>query len=440
MAKSKSNSWNPGGSTRHYSTDTTQAHASAGTGKSRLHATAVEQETAVLISVPPRRQNDHQTTEYLDELAFLVETAGATATQRFVQRLEKPDIRTYVGEGKLAEIKAYVNHNNTSMAVFDDDLSPSQLRNLEAELKVKIVDRSLLILDIFALRAKSATARTQVELAQYQYLLPRLTGLWTHLDKQRGGVGMKGPGETEIETDRRIVRDRIAFLKEKLETLDKQAHTQRKARGGLIRVALVGYTNVGKSTLMNTLGKAEVFAENKLFATVDATTRKVVLESTPFLLSDTVGFIRKLPTKLIESFKSTLDEIREADLLLHVVDISHPGFEEQIQVVNDTLLEIGAAEKPLLLVFNKIDQYRPDEIPADHFAAEAAEEERETNARPPLAQLQATYMAKLHDPVVFISAQTRENLDELRQLLGQRVLALHQQRYPYETAAADEAE
>ncbi|AMJ67973.1 GTPase HflX [Hymenobacter sp. PAMC 26628] len=396
-----------------------------------MHATAAEHETAVLVSVPPRRQTEAQTTEYLDELAFLVETAGATATQRFVQRLEKPDVRSYVGEGKLAEIKAYVQHEGSSMVVFDDDLSASQLRNLEAELKVKIVDRSLLILDIFALRAKSATARTQVELAQYQYLLPRLTGLWTHLDRQRGGVGTKGPGETEIETDRRIVRDRIDFLKEKLETLDKQATTRRKDRGGVVRASLVGYTNVGKSTLMNVLGKTDVFAENKLFATVDATTRKVVLEGTPFLLSDTVGFIRKLPTKLIESFKSTLDEIREADLLLHVVDISHPNFEEQIQVVNDTLLEIGAADKPLLLVFNKIDQYRPDEIPDDDFAAEAAGAERETAARPPLAQLQATYMAKLHDPVVFVSAQTKENLDELRQLLGQRVAALHQQRYPH---------
>ena len=433
MANTQSGGRKPGNSTRHFgTTDHVKGRAGrllAKTGKDGTYETALAQETAVLVSVPPRRQSEAQTSEYLDELAFLIETAGAKATQCFVQRLEKPDIRTYVGEGKLAEIKAYVQHHGTSMAVFDDDLSPSQLRNLEAELKVKIVDRSLLILDIFALRAKSATARTQVELAQYQYLLPRLTGLWTHLDKQRGGVGMKGPGETEIETDRRIVRDRIAFLKEKLETLDKQAHTQRQGRGSTVRVALVGYTNVGKSTLMNVLGKADVFAENKLFATVDATTRKVVLEQTPFLLSDTVGFIRKLPTKLIESFKSTLDEIREADLLLHVVDISHPGFEEQIQVVNDTLTEIGAAEKPLLLVFNKIDQYRPDEVPADDFAAEVAEAERETNARPPLAQLQATYMAKLHDPVVFVSAQTKENLDELRQLLGQRVAALHQQRY-----------
>ena len=422
------------GSTRHPgATDSTPARRDARTPKHLLkvktHATAQEQETAVLVSVPPRRQSDIQTTEYLDELAFLVETAGAQATTRFVQKLDKPDLRTYVGEGKLAEIKAYVQHEGSSMVVFDDDLSPSQLRNLEAELKVKIVDRSLLILDIFALRAKTATARTQVELAQYQYLLPRLTGLWTHLDKQRGGVGMKGPGETEIETDRRIVRDRIAFLKDKLESLDKQAHTQRKGRGGLVRVALVGYTNVGKSTLMNLLGKSDVFAENKLFATVDATTRKIVLDQTPFLLSDTVGFIRKLPTRLIESFKSTLDEIREADLLLHVVDISHPGFEEQIQVVNDTLTDIGAADKPVLLVFNKIDQYQPDDAEADPFGEVDAAEESAA-PRPPLPQLQATYLAKMHDPVVFVSAQERQNIDELRALLVKRVGALHEQRYP----------
>ncbi|MBF9142559.1 GTPase HflX [Hymenobacter properus] len=439
MATSQSGGRKHTNSTRHPgATDNVKGRAGRILAKSAdngTYETAKEQETAVLVSVPPRRQSEAQTTEYLDELAFLIETAGATATKRFVQRLEKPDIRTYVGEGKLAEIKAYVQHEGTSMVVFDDDLSPSQLRNLEAELLVKIVDRSLLILDIFALRAKSATSRTQVELAQYQYLLPRLTGLWTHLDKQRGGVGMKGPGETEIETDRRIVRDRIAFLKEKLEELDKQSHTQRKSRGGLVRVALVGYTNVGKSTLMNVLGKAEVFAENKLFATVDATTRKVVLDNQPFLLSDTVGFIRKLPTKLIESFKSTLDEIREADLLLHVVDISHPGFEEQIQVVNDTLADIGAADKPMLLVFNKIDQYKPDDAQHDPFGEVQEDEGEEAAApRPPLQQLQATYMAKLHDPVVFISAQERTNLEELRELVAKRVAALHQQRYPYQSA------
>jgi GTP-binding protein HflX len=439
MANNQSGGRKPGNSTRHPgAVDGVKGRAGrilSRSAENGTYETAKEQETAVLVSVPPRRQSDAQTTEYLDELAFLIETAGATATKRFVQRLEKPDIRTYVGEGKLAEIKAYVQQEGSSMVVFDDDLSPSQLRNLEAELLVKIVDRSLLILDIFALRAKSATSRTQVELAQYQYLLPRLTGLWTHLDKQRGGVGMKGPGETEIETDRRIVRDRIAFLKDKLEDLDKQSHTQRKARGGLVRVALVGYTNVGKSTLMNVLGKADVFAENKLFATVDATTRKIVLENQPFLLSDTVGFIRKLPTKLIESFKSTLDEIREADLLLHVVDISHPGFEEQIQVVNDTLADIGAADKPVLLVFNKMDKYQPDDTEADPFGEVKDAEDDGTAERPPLAQLQATYMAKLHDPVVFISAQERTNLEELRELLAKRVAALHAQRYPYQSAA-----
>ena len=432
MANKSSGGRKPAASTRHFTTDNAKAGYVA-TKTGGAYVTAKEQETAVLVSVPPRRQSEHQTTEYLDELAFLIETAGATATKRFVQRLEKPDIRTYVGEGKLAEIKAWVQHEGTSMVVFDDDLSPSQLRNLEAELLVKIVDRSLLILDIFALRAKSTTSRTQVELAQYQYLLPRLTGLWTHLDKQRGGVGMKGPGETEIETDRRIVRDRIAFLKDKLEDLDRQSVTRRKARDGTVRVSLVGYTNVGKSTLMNVLGKAEVFAENKLFATVDATTRKVVLNQTPFLLSDTVGFIRKLPTKLIESFKSTLDEIREADLLLHVVDISHPNFEEQIQVVNDTLSEIGAAEKPVLLVFNKIDQYKADDAELDPFGEVLDAEVDGIAPRPPLAQLQATYMAKLHDPVVFVSAQERTNLEELRELLGKRVAALHQQRYPYQS-------
>ncbi len=422
----------PGKSERHFgNVDGVKGRAGRLLTKSAqgTYQTALDTETAVLVSVPPRRQSELQTTEYLDELAFLIETAGAQATKRFVQRLEKPDIRTYVGEGKLQEIKAYVQHEGSSMVVFDDDLSPSQLRNLEAELQVKIVDRSLLILDIFALRAKSATARTQVELAQYQYLLPRLSGLWTHLDKQRGGVGMKGPGETEIETDRRIVRDRIAFLKDQLEDLDRQAHTQRKTRTGTVRVALVGYTNVGKSTLMNLLSKADIFAENKLFATVDATTRKVVLEQVPFLLSDTVGFIRKLPTRLIESFKSTLDEIREADLLLHVVDISHPAFEEQIAVVNDTLRDIEAADKPMLLVFNKIDQYRPDEDTAPVFE-DAKTDDEAPAPRPPLAQLQASYMAQLHDPVVFISAQERTNIDELRALLARRVGELHQQRYP----------
>ncbi|WP_400193417.1 GTPase HflX [Hymenobacter sp. B81] len=419
--------------------------------KDATYETALEQETAVLVAVPDKRQDDARTTEYLDELAFLTETAGTVPIKRFIQKLEKPDIRTYVGSGKLEEIRAWVEHHNVSTVIFDDDLAPSQLRNLEKELKVKILDRTLLILDIFALRAKSATARTQVELAQYQYLLPRLTGLWTHLDKQRGGVGMRGPGEREIETDRRVVRDRIALLKEQLKDFDKQNATQRKARTGMVRVALVGYTNVGKSTLMNLLSRAEVFAENKLFATVDSTVRKVVLDTVPFLLSDTVGFIRKLPTRLIESFKSTLDEIREADLLLHVVDIAHPSFEEHIQVVNDTLKDIGAAEKPVLLVFNKIDQYTADVDPAAHLHEVEPDRDEdlhhadEPHPRPTLEQLQSTYMAQLHDPVIFVSAQERTNIDELREMLVRRVRAIYAQQYPgqagygsYETDAAND--
>ncbi|GAA4393262.1 GTPase HflX [Hymenobacter koreensis] len=405
--------------------------------------TAAEQETAVLVAVPDKRQDDALTTEYLDELAFLTETAGTVPVKRFIQKLEKPDLRTYVGSGKLEEIRAWVEHNDASTVIFDDDLSPSQLRNLEKELKVKILDRTLLILDIFALRAKSATARTQVELAQYQYLLPRLTGLWTHLDKQRGGVGMRGPGEREIETDRRVVRDRISLLKEQLKDFDKQSATQRKSRTGLIRVALVGYTNVGKSTLMNLLSRADVFAENKLFATVDSTVRKVVLETMPFLLSDTVGFIRKLPTRLIESFKSTLDEIREADLLLHVVDISHPSFEDQIQVVNDTLKDIGAAEKPVILVFNKIDQYQTDVDPASHLHNVEPDRDEdlihddEVLIRPTLEQLEASYMARLHDPVIFISAQERLNIDELRAMLTRHVRNLYAKQYPGQAGFGD---
>ncbi|AHJ99383.1 GTP-binding protein HflX [Hymenobacter swuensis DY53] len=422
-------------STRHPgATDNVKGRAGRILAKASKHdtyETAPEAETAILVAVPDKRQADARTQEYLDELAFLAETAGAIVTKRFVQRLEKPDIRTFVGEGKLAEIKAYVDHSGASMVIFDDDLSPSQLRNLEAELQVKIVDRSLLIIDIFASRAKSATARTQVELAQYQYLLPRLTGLWTHLDKQRGGgVSQRGPGETEIETDRRVVRERIDFLKERLKELDKQSQTQRKSRTGMVRVALVGYTNVGKSTIMNLLSRADVFAENKLFATVDSTVRKVVLETVPFLLSDTVGFIRKLPTRLIESFKSTLDEIREADLLLHVVDISHPSFEEHIAVVNDTLKDINAADKPMLLIFNKIDLYNPEVTAEHHGGFEGMNEEEEETPRPTLEQLKATYMAKLHDPVIFISAQERENVDELRAMLTRRVAAIHAERYP----------
>lgn len=391
-------------------------------GKQQYYETAKPQETAVLVAVPGYKQTDEQTNEYLDELAFLTETAGAMSTKRFVQKLDKPDTRTFVGSGKLEEIKAYVTEHNTDMVIFDDDLSPSQVRNIERELQVKIVDRSLLILDIFALRAKTAQAHTQVELAQYQYLLPRLTNLWTHLSKQKGGIGMKGPGETEIETDRRIVRDKITLLRDRLEKFEKQNFEQRKSRAGMVRVALVGYTNVGKSTLMNLLSKSDVFAENKLFATVDATVRKVVLENIPFLLSDTVGFIRKLPTKLIEAFKSTLDEIREADLLVHVVDVSHPSFEDHIAVVNDTLLDIKSADKPVLLVFNKIDQY------LEQRELEMQEEGHEV--RPSIEDLKATYMAKIHAPALFISATNRINIDELRAELQRRVAEIHYERYP----------
>ncbi|MBB6609908.1 GTPase HflX [Pontibacter sp. Tf4] len=391
-------------------------------GKKKFYETAKPQETAVLVAVPGYRQTDEQTKEYLDELAFLTETAGAQTIKRFVQKLERPDRATFVGSGKLEEIKAYVQEHNVDMVIFDDDLSPSQVRNIENELQIKIVDRSLLILDIFALRAKTAQAHAQVEMAQYQYLLPRLTNLWTHLSKQKGGIGMKGPGETEIETDRRIVRDKISLLRDRLKKFEKQNFEQRKARSGMVRVALVGYTNVGKSTIMNLLSKSDVFAENKLFATVDATVRKVVLDNIPFLLSDTVGFIRKLPTKLIEAFKSTLDEIREADLLVHVVDVSHPSFEEHIEVVNDTLKDINAAEKPVMLVFNKVDLY------LQKREQEMQEEGHEV--MPSIDDLKATYMAKVHAPALFISATNKVNIDDLRDELQRRVAEIHYQRYP----------
>lgn len=399
-------------------------------GKQHFYETAKPQETAVLVAVPAYKQTDEQTNEYLDELTFLTETAGAVTLKRFVQKLDKPDTRTFVGSGKLDEIKAYVLEHNIDMVIFDDDLSPSQVRNIERELQVKIVDRSLLILDIFALRAKTAQAHTQVELAQYQYLLPRLTNLWTHLSKQKGGIGMKGPGETEIETDRRIVRDKISLLRERLQKFEKQNFEQRKSRAGMVRVALVGYTNVGKSTLMNLLSKSDVFAENKLFATVDATVRKVVLDNTPFLLSDTVGFIRKLPTKLIEAFKSTLDEIREADLLVHIVDVSHPAFEDHIAVVNNTLLDINSADKPVLLVFNKIDQYLEHRQQELQEETGGIEEEGHSNVRPSIEDLKATYMAKMHAPALFISATSRINIDELRDELQRRVAEIHFERYP----------
>lgn len=376
----------------------------------------------MLVAVPGYRQTDEQTQEYLDELAFLTETAGAKEVMRFTQKLDKPDIRTFVGSGKLDEISAFVKEHGVDMVIFDDDLSPSQVRNIERELQVKIVDRSLLILDIFALRAKTAQAHAQVEMAQYQYLLPRLTNLWTHLSKQKGGIGMKGPGETEIETDRRIVREKISLLKERLKKFEVQNYEQRKARAAIVRVALVGYTNVGKSTLMNLLSKSELFAENKLFATVDATVRKVVFGNIPFLLSDTVGFIRKLPTKLIEAFKSTLEEIREADLLVHVVDISHPSFEEHIAVVNDTLKDIHAANKPVLLVFNKIDQYLAQR--------EQEMQEEGQDVRPSIEDLKETYMAKIHAPALFISATNKINIDQLRDELQRRVAEIHYERYP----------
>lgn len=397
-----------------------------------MNSTAKKQETAVLVAVTTQRQTAEQTKEYLEELAFLAATLGVQTIKTFTQKLEYPDNRTFVGKGRLEDIKIFVTDNPVDMIIFDDELIPSQVRNLEAEFKdIKVLDRSLLILDIFAMRAQTAQAKTQVELAQYQYMYPRLTRMWTHLSRQKGGVGMRGPGEKELETDRRIVQDRIAFLKEKLEKIDKQSITRRKERDRLVRVALVGYTNVGKSTLMQRLAKVDVFAENKLFATVDSTVRKMVLENVPFLLTDTVGFIRKLPTKLIESFKSTLDEVREADILLHVVDISHPSFEEQIEIVNQTLAEIKAADKPIILVFNKIDAYQPkleafDEV----IETEEGEVVVEQTKEMVLEKLKKSYLTGKSDRVVFISAQNKENLEELRSTLFELVKQKHYVIYP----------
>jgi GTPase len=379
--------------------------------------TSVRQERVVLIGLITSHEDEARIDEYLDELAFLVETAGGNAVKRFIQRLESADRRTFVGSGKLMEISAFVKEENIDAAIFDDELSPSQIRNIERELNCKILDRNNLILDIFASRARTAHARTQVELAQYEYLLPRLTRMWTHLEKQRGGIGMRGPGEKEIETDRRIIRDKIALLKKQLKTIDRQKATQRGNRGSMVRVALIGYTNVGKSTLMNVMAKSEVFAEDKLFATLDTTVRKVVIGNLPFLLSDTVGFIRKLPHSLVESFKSTLDEVRESDILVHVVDLSHPGFEEQIDVVNQTLAEIQASDKPTIMVFNKVDKWQ---------------EVKEEGSQQTLESLRKHWVAQNNPPAIFISATRKTNLDELRDILYYNVKAIHTQRYPYD--------
>ena len=378
----------------------------------------------MLVAVATPQVKVEKVKEYLDELAFLVETAGGKAEKSFIQKLPMADSRFYVGSGKLDEIKEYVRASEIDMVVFDDELSPSQLRNLEREFKCKILDRTNLILDIFAKRAQTAHAKTQVELAQYQYLLPRLTRMWTHLERQRGGIGMRGPGETEIETDRRIIRDRIALLKKRLVQIDKQMATQRKNRGKLVRLALVGYTNVGKSTIMNMLSKSEVFAENKLFATLDTTVRKVVVENLPFLLADTVGFIRKLPHGLVESFKSTLDEVREADVLLHVVDISHPEFEDQINIVNQTLSEIGSNNKPMIMVFNKIDAY--NFIPKEEDDLTPATKENIS-----LDELMNTWMAKENQPCIFISAKEKQNFHELRRLIYDQIKSIHAARFPF---------
>jgi len=381
------------------------------------------QETAILIGVSTPGQDYDRTNEYLSELAFLVDTAGGIPGKRFIQRLSMTDSRTYVGKGKLLEIKAYVEEHETDIAVFDDELSPAQIRNIEQELKCRILDRNNLILDIFAKRAQTSYAKTQVELAQNEYLLPRLTRRWTHLEKQRGGIGLRGPGEQEIETDRRYLRWRISLLKEKLVEIDKQKAIQRKHRRDMVRLALVGYTNVGKSTLMNLLSKSDVFAENKLFATLDTTVRKVVIHNQPFLLSDTVGFIRKLPHSLIESFKSTLDEVREADILIHIADISHPDFEEQIAVVNQTLVELKAADKPMLMVFNKIDAYKPVEKDTDDLTPFLKENLS-------LEELENNWMAKNNTPAIFISATRRDNIDELRDLIFREVRKILMTRYP----------
>jgi len=385
--------------------------------------TEKEKERAVLVGVQLQGQSDDIVDDYLDELKFLAETAGVDVVKWFIQRLDSPNPRSFIGSGKVAEIRNFIEGNDISLVIFDDELTSTQLRNLERDLEKRILDRTNLILDIFAQRAKTAYAKTQVELAQYQYLLPRLTRMWTHLERQRGGIGLRGPGETEIETDRRIIRNRIAKLKEELTKIDRQMATQRKNRGSLVRVALVGYTNVGKSTIMNLLSKSDVFAEDKLFATLDTTVRKIVIENLQFLISDTVGFIRKLPHQLVESFKSTLDEVREADIMVHVVDISHPAFDEQLGVVNQTLHDIGADNKPTLLVFNKIDAYQW--VEKDEFDAMPIAKKNYS-----LEELKRTWMSKSNSPSVFISAKHKINIDEFRKNLYQMAGEIHKQRYP----------
>lgn len=382
-------------------------------------------ERAVLVGLITPTQNEAKANEYLAELAFLAETAGAKSEKRFLQRVDNPNPRTFVGKGKLEEIRQYIEDNAIDLAIFDDDLTSKQVQNIENELKVKILDRTNLILDIFAKRAQTATARTQVELAQYQYLLPRLTRMWTHLERQRGGIGMRGPGETQIETDRRIILDKISRLKVELKNIDRQKSIQRKNRGKLTRIALVGYTNVGKSTLMNLLSKSDVFAENKLFATLDTTVRKVIIDNLPFLLTDTIGFIRKLPTHLVDSFKSTLDEVRDADILVHVVDISHPQFEEQIEVVNRTLQEVcESKDKPMILVFNKVDAFTYVKKEDDDLTPRLRE-------NIPLEELKQTWMAKMNDNCIFISARERINIDELKSRLYEMAKEIHMKRFPY---------
>lgn len=389
------------------------------------NSTILDPEKAVLVGIINNSQDERKTNEYLEELAFLTETAGGVPVKWFVQKLDAPNPRTFIGTGKLIELENFVKENAIDLVVFDDELSPSQLRNLEKSLECKILDRTNLILDIFAKRARTSYAKTQVELAQYQYLLPRLTRLWTHLERQGGGIGVRGPGETELETDRRIIREKITLLKEQLIKIDRQMATQRKGRGNMVRVSLVGYTNVGKSTLMNLLSKSEVFAENKLFATLDTTVRKVVIDNLPFLLSDTVGFIRKLPHNLVESFKSTLDEVREADILVHVVDISHPSFEDQMTVVNQTLAELKVKDKTVITVFNKIDAYQYIKKDEDDLTPKIKENMS-------LEELKQSWMANHDTNTIFISAVEKDNIDELKAMLYNEVKKIHVQRYPYD--------